>query len=80
MPKTAGKLETALVFLGLGSGWAEAEMFAHALTEAFAFFGGHAAATAVCAIAETVAAGTVPAESAEKDAAESEKAHGLPER
>jgi len=67
------------VFFGLGSGWAEAEMFAHALAEAFAFFGGHAAAAVVHAIAEAVAAGTVPSETAEEDAAEREESHGLPE-
>ena len=67
------------MFFGLGSGWAEAEMFAHALAEAFAFFGGHAAAAVVHAIAEAVAAGTVPSETAEEDAAEREESHGLPE-
>jgi hypothetical protein len=69
----------ALVFLGLGSWGADAEMFEHALAEAFALFGGHAAAAVVCAIPETVAAGTVPTKSAEEDAAEREESHGLPE-
>ena len=66
------------MFLGLGSRGADAEMFEHALAEAFALFRGHAAAAVVHAITETVAAGTVPAESAEEDAAEREEAHGLP--
>ena len=84
IPIAPRNLERASVLLGLGGGGVGTKMFANvfadALAEAFALFGGHAAAAVVPLMTETVAAGTVPSKSAEKDAAKREKSNGLPER
>jgi len=72
MPEAAGNSERDSVFLRLGLGGPDAEVFEDALAKAVAFFGGHAAAALVFMIEETVAAGAVPAEAAEEDAAEGE--------
>src|ERR1700676_4880943 len=77
------ELRKVSAFLGLGGGGVGAEIFADAfadaLAEAFALVGGHAAAASFRGIPETVAAGAMPAETAEEDAAEREQADGFPE-
>jgi len=77
----------ALGLLGLGVGRGRAEVFADGLTtvvadalaKAVAFFGGHAAEVIAHAIATTVVAGAMPAETAEENAAKREQAESLPE-
>src|ERR1700739_2855829 len=67
------------LLLALAGGWAEAETFAHALTESVALLGGHVSTALFHATAEIGATGAVRSESAEEDAAQYQDSKRLPE-